>query len=92
MKDEYYTNITNDIILPIGQTHKIKLGFANSFSILYSGMPSKDVFTISIIEGYGNQVYSYPLYFPKDIMKITLKTKTFHIVRINEESITIREQ
>ena len=49
MKDESYGNIFNDITLAVGEKTKIKLGLVNSVTLIYSGMISKDIFSITFL-------------------------------------------
>lgn len=92
MKDDSVSYISDDIILRIGESYKIKIGFANTISLMYGGMPSNDSFSITLIEGTGYQGFAYSLFYPKDTRSISIKEKLFQIISINEESITIRKQ
>ena len=68
MKDETYGYFTQDITLAVGEKTKIKSGFLNTMTLVYWGMISKDIFSISILYGTGNQGFSYNLYYQKDII------------------------
>ena len=90
MDGDTYGYIANNITLAIGETTRIKLGFVNTVTLIYSGMPSKDVFSIVIQTGSGYQGYSYNLYYPKDTKTIKVGKESFSIINVTPERITFR--
>lgn len=82
--------IPEDLTLTVGQSKKIKLGFANNFTMLYCGMPNKDVFSISLMLASGYQGYGINLYFPRNSKSINLQNKIFQVVNVTPELITLR--
>ena len=91
MDEDSYSYIAQDITLAIGETTKIKVGFVNTVTIIYGGMPSKDVFSIVIQTGSGYQGYSYNLYYPKDAKTIKVGKESFSIINVTSEQITLRK-
>jgi len=90
MKDTYGF-ISQDITLVVGEKTKIKSGFLNTITLIYSGMVSKDIFSISILYGTGNQGFSYNLYYPKDTKSIKVGNDTFFIVNVSTDQLILRK-
>jgi len=82
--------ISEEINLLVGQSKKIKLGFVNSFNIVYCGMPNKDVFSLSLMLSSGYQGYGFNLYFPKDLKIVRIHDKEFRLINVNPDMITLR--
>lgn len=91
MKEDTFGYISDDIILGIGEKTKIKFGFMDSITLIYSGMPSKDVFSIALLFGSGYQGYSYNLYYPKDSKTIKIGAVSLSIVSVQEDTLTVRK-
>jgi len=91
MKDETYSNISQDITLAVGEKTKIKSGFLNTVTLVYSGMISKDIFSVSVLFGSGNQGFSYNLYYSKDAKSIKVGNVTFFIVNVSADQLTFRK-
>jgi hypothetical protein len=91
MDQETYGYITDDITLAVGETTKIKLGFVNTLTIIYGGMPSKDVFTIIIQTSSGYQGYSYNLFYQKDTKTMRIGKESFSVITVSPEKITLRK-
>ena len=91
MKEDTYGYISDDIILGIGEKTKIKFGFMDSITLIYSGMPSKDFFSIALLFGSGYQGYSYNLYYPKDSKKIKIGSVSLSIISVQEDQLTVRK-
>lgn len=91
MKDETYGYISQDITLAVGEKTKIKSGFLNTITLIYSGMISKDIFSVSILYGTGNQGFSYNLYYSKDAKSIKVGNENFFIVNVTTEQLTLRK-
>ncbi len=79
------------IVLGIGQKRKIKTGFLTSFSIIYSGMPSNEVFSICLKESSGNQGYAMNLYYPKSSRTIRVGDAEFTVFDVTPEMLTLQE-
>ena len=90
MKDTY-SYIKNDIILAVGEKTKIKIGMLTSMELIYSGMVSKDVFSIALTFGSGYQGYSYNLYFSKESKTIKIGNETLSIISVNPNQLTLRK-
>jgi hypothetical protein len=54
-------------------------------------MLSKDIFSISVLYGNGNQGFSYNLYYPKETKSITVGNKVFSVIDVNVEKIILRK-
>jgi hypothetical protein len=91
MDYDTYGYVTPDITISIGEATKIKLGFVNTISVIYGGMPSKDVFSIIIQTGSGYQGYSYNLFYPKDTKTIKIGKESFTVINVTSEQITLRK-
>ena len=91
MKDETYGYISQDIKLAVGEKTKIKSGFLNTITLVYSGMISKDIFSVSVLFGSGNQGFSYNLYYPKETKSIKVGNDTFFIVNVSADQLTFRK-
>lgn len=90
MVEDTYGYIANDINLAIGGTTRIKLGIVNTVTLIYSGMLSKDVFSIVIQTGSGYQGYSYNLYYPKDTKTIKIGKESLSIINVRPKQLTLR--
>jgi len=91
MKNEIYGYISEDIILGIGDKTKIKIGFINTKTIVYCGMISKDIFSIALLYGTGNQGFSYNLFYPKNAKSIKVDNESFYVVSVSEDKLVIRK-
>lgn len=91
MKDESYGYISADITLKVGEKTKIKLGLVNSVTLIYSGMISKDIFSITLLYGSGYQGYSYNLYYPKESKTIKIGDESYSIVSVSSDKLIIRK-
>ena len=91
MKNETYGYISQDITLAVGEKTKIKSGFLNTVTLVYSGMISKDIFSVSVLFGSGNQGFSYNLYYSKDAKSIKVGNVTFFIVNVSADQLTFRK-
>lgn len=91
MKNESYGYISEDITLAVGEKTKIKLGLMNSITLIYSGMISKDIFSITLLYGSGYQGYSYNLYYPKESKTIRIGNGSFSIVNVSANQLIIRK-
>lgn len=91
MKNESYGYISEDINLAVGEKTKIKLGLMNSITLIYSGMISKDIFSITLLYGSGYQGYSYNLYYPKESKSIKIGNESFSIVNVNSDQLILRK-
>ena len=79
------------IVLGIGQKKKIKSGFLTSFSIIYCGMPNKDVFSVCLKESTGNQGFAMNLYYPKGSRTIKINDAEFTVFDVTPEMLTLQE-
>jgi hypothetical protein len=91
MKDETYGYISEDITLLVGEKRKVKSGLLDSITIIYSGMISKETFSITVLYGSGYQGYSYILYFSKESKTIKVGKETFSIVSVNPDQLILRK-
>jgi hypothetical protein len=91
MAKDSYGYISEDISLVVGEKIKIKSGFLNSITLVYCGMISKDIFSISVLFGSGNQGFSYNLYYQKETNSITVGLEVFTVVNVNAEKIILRK-
>ena len=91
MKNETYGYISEDITLAVGEKTKIKLGLVNSITLIYSGMISKDIFSITLLYGSGYQGYSYNLYYPKESKSIKIGDESLSIVNVNSDQLILRK-
>ncbi len=91
MKDDTYGYISDEINLAVGEKTKIKIGFMNAKTIIYSGMISKDIFSIVLLYGTGNQGFSYNLFYPKTLKAIKIDNESFYVVSVNEDKIVLRK-
>ncbi len=91
MDENRYGYISDDIILGIGEKTKIKFGFMDSITLIYSGMPSKDFFSIALLFGSGYQGYSYNLYYPKDSKSIKIGSVSLSIVSVKDDQLIVRK-
>jgi hypothetical protein len=91
MKNDTYGYISEEITLAIGDKIKIKTGFMNTKTIVYCGMISKDIFSIALVYGTGNQGFSYNLFYPKGTKSIKIYDESFYIVSISEDKLVIRK-
>jgi len=89
MDDETLSYIDKEITLEVGDSTKIKLGFMNNVTLIYSGMPNRDVFSIGILSYSGYQGYGYNLFYPKNTKSIKVGNKTFRVVNVSPERLTI---
>lgn len=90
MKDESYGYISNDITLAVGEKTKIKLGLVNSVTLIYSGMISKDIFSITLLYGSGYQGCSYNLYYTKESKTIKIDNQSLSIVSVSSDQLILR--
>jgi hypothetical protein len=91
MENETYGFISHDITLLIGEKKKIKSGFLNTTTLVYCGMISKDIFSISILYGSGNQGFSYNLYYQKDTKSILVGSESFSVIEVNAKKLILRK-
>ena len=84
-----YDNISEDIVLGVGEKIKIKFGFMDSMTIIYGGMVSKDVFSLALLFGSGYQGYSYNLYYLADSRNVKIGRATLSIVSVKTISVII---
>lgn len=91
MDEDAYSYISSEINLAIGEKTKIKLGLVNTITLIYSGMPSKDVFSIVLQSSSGYQGYSYNLYYPKDTKSIKLGKESISIINVTPEKLVLRK-
>ncbi|KYK21318.1 hypothetical protein AYK21_04990 [Thermoplasmatales archaeon SG8-52-2] len=91
MKNETYGFISKDIILGIGEKTKLKSGFLNTINLIYCGMISKEIFSVSILFGTGNQGFSYNLYYQKDTKSISVGSEIFSVIEVNAEKLILRK-
>ena len=91
MKDESYGYISEDITLAVGEKIKIKLGLVNSVTLIYSGMISKDIFSITLLYGSGYQGYSYNLYYTKESKTIKIGNESLSIVNVSSNQLILRK-
>ena len=79
------------IRLAIGQKRKMKTGFLTSFTIIYCGMPNRDVFSVCLKESSGNQGYAMNLYYPKSSRTIRVGDAEFTVFDVTPEELTVQE-
>lgn len=91
MKNDTYGYISEDITLAVGDKTKIKIGFMNAKTIVYCGMISKDIFSIALLYGTGNQGFSYNFFYPKNLKAIKIDNESFYVVSVNEDKIVLRK-
>ncbi|KYK23804.1 hypothetical protein AYK24_00800 [Thermoplasmatales archaeon SG8-52-4] len=91
MKNDTYGYISEDITLAVGDKTKIKIGFMNSKTIVYCGMISKDIFSVAILYGTGNQGFSYNLFYPKNTKTIKIDNDSYYVVSVSENQLVIRK-
>jgi hypothetical protein len=91
MKDDSFGYISQDITLKVGEKTKLKSGFLNTITLVYCGMISKDIFSISILFGTGNQGFSYNLYYEKDTKLIEVGNESFSIVEVDSNLLKLRK-
>ena len=89
MKNEALRYITEESTLEVGESTKIKLGFMSNVTLIYGGMPNKDVFTIAILSYSGYQGYGYNLYYPKDAKSIKVGNKVFRIMNVHLKNLRL---
>ena len=83
---------SEDIILEIGEKKKIKIGLIDSITLIFSGMLSKDVFSITVLFGSGYQGYSYNIFYPIDKRNIKIDTVSFNVVSVKSEQLILRKE
>jgi hypothetical protein len=91
MKNDTYGYISEDITLAVGDKTKIKIGFMNSKTIVYCGMISKDIFSVALLYGTGNQGFSYNLFYPKNTKTIKVDNDSYYVVSVSENQLVIRK-
>ena len=91
MYDETLSYISKEIVLEVGGSKKIKLGFMNNITLIYGGMPNRDVFTIALLSYSGYQGYGYNLFYPKDVKNIKVGDKLFRVGNGSPEKLTISQ-
>ena len=69
----------------------LKSGFLNTITLVYCGMISRDIFSISVLYGTGNQGFSYNLYFQKETKSVTVGLEVFSVIDVNAENIILRK-
>ena len=79
------------IVLGIGQKKKIKTGFLTSFSIIYCGMPNKDVFSVCLKESTGNQGFAMNFFYPEGSRTIKINDAEFTVFDVTPEMLTLQE-
>jgi len=89
MDNDTLSYIDKEIILEVGESKKVKLSFINNVTLIYSGMPNKETFSIAILNYSGYQGYGYNLFYQKDTKYIKVRNKTFRVVNVSPERITI---
>ena len=92
MFEEKIGYVSEDINLDIGEKKKIKLGFIDSITLIYSGMPSKDVFSITVLYGSGYQGYAYTIFYPNDQRMIKIDSENFNVVSVKSDQLILRKQ
>ena len=91
MVKDIYSYISEDISLKVGEKTKIKSGFLTALTLIYSGMISKEIFSISIIYGTGHQGFSYSLFYQKDTKSINIGNEKFSIVEVSSDKLILRK-
>ena len=91
MDQDTYSYISSEINLAVGKKTKIKLGLVNTITLIYGGMPSKDVFSIVLQFSSGYKGYSYNLYYPKDTKSIKLGKESISIINVTSEKLILRK-
>jgi hypothetical protein len=91
MKKEKFGQISDDIVLEIGEKTKIRFGFIDSITLIYGGMVSKDVFSLALLFGSGYQGYSYNLYYPIDSRNIKIGSISLSVVNVKSEQLILRK-
>lgn len=81
-----FTGIGKSVVLSVGQEFHLKRG---KDRIVYAGMPSGDVYSIVQRKAYGNQGYSWNLYFPKNRREIILDGVEVHIERVTPDELQL---
>jgi len=91
MVKDTYGYISEDISLKVGEKTKLKSGFLNTLTLVYCGMISKDIFSIAILFGTGNQGFSYNLYYQKETKTITVDHEILSVIDVNVEKLILRK-
>ena len=74
-------------VISVGQEFHLKRG---KDRIVYAGMPSSDVYSIVQRKAFGNQGYSWNLYFPKNRREITIDGVAVYIEGVTPDELQLR--
>jgi len=73
-----------------GESKKIKIDFLNSIRLIYSGMPSENVFSITPLINDMNWGYTTPIiYYPKDTSKMYIMENRFKVKEVTPNYIIL---
>ena len=73
-------------VLSVGQEFHLKRG---KDRIVYAGMPSSDVYSIVQKKAFGNQGYSWNLYFPKNRREIMIDGVAVYIESVSPDELRL---
>ena len=78
------------INLKIGDKKRVGSLF-KGFTLMYCGISSENVFSIGLIESFGNRSYGLNLYFSTKKSIISVNNITFNIIGITAEELILEQ-
>jgi hypothetical protein len=80
----------SEFSLKVGESAPIRRGFFRDQRLVYTGMPTENVysFALTITQGYNSSAYN--LYFPANSYELTLLEQRLIILRVDPHQIRFR--
>lgn len=75
----------------LGTTLKISLGFLQSRSLVYCGMPNEETFVVSPLKYSGHAGFSPNIYYNSKSNRINLLDLQFEVIEVTREYIVLRK-
>jgi len=73
-----------------GESQKVKVGFLNSIRLIYSGMPSEGIFSLTPLLTDMHGGYAAPIiYYPKGTTKIYIMEHRFKVKEVTPNYIIL---
>lgn len=76
-----------EYVLQLGQDAKIKKGFFTTYSVIYAGMVSDDVFSLAVTWTAGHASAAYNVYFGKGQREADLLGGHLTVLDVNRREI-----
>ena len=83
---------SNEYILKVGESAKIKRGFITTYSLVYAGMLSDHVFSIVVTWSAGHNSAGYNLYLNKGQREINMLDGRMTIFDVDKSEIRFQFQ